>query len=62
MGGVVSHYFGDFHDVISAPLMTVVGIYTFLFFFTLWGYDRLVLSCVQDRNLTAAETDTKKST
>jgi len=62
MGGVVSHYFGDFHDVISAPLMTVVGIYTFLFFFTLWGYDRLVLSCVRDLSSTASEADTKKST
>lgn len=39
IGGMVSHYLGK-----DAPLMAVVAIYTFLFFFVSWGYDGLVLS------------------
>jgi len=39
IGGMVSHYLGK-----DAPLMAVIAIYTFLFFFVSWGYDGLVLS------------------
>ena len=39
LGGTISHYLGK-----DAPLLAVVGIYTFLFFFMSWGYDGLVLS------------------
>lgn len=43
LGGTVSHYLGK-----DAPLLAVVGIYTFLFFFTTWSYDRFVLSVSRD--------------
>jgi MFS family permease len=49
LGGMVSHYFGDSYGI-SAPLMAVVGIYTCLFFFVLWGYDKFILSCVRESN------------
>ncbi len=39
IGGMVSHYLGK-----DAPLMAVIAIYTFLFFFVSWGYDGLVLA------------------
>jgi DHA1 family tetracycline resistance protein-like MFS transporter len=62
LGGVVSHYFGDFDDVISAPLLAIVGIYTFLFFFVLWGYDKLILACVRGPlNHDVSDVDQKKS-
>jgi len=43
VGGIISHYLGK-----DAPLLAVVAIYTFLFFFLSWGYDRLVLSVSRD--------------
>ena len=43
LGGTISHYLGK-----DAPLLAVVGIYTFLFFFMSWGYDGLVLSVSRD--------------
>jgi len=33
LGGMISHYLGK-----DAPLMAVIAIYTFLFFFVSWGY------------------------
>lgn len=43
LGGTISHYLGK-----DAPLLAVVGIYTFLFFFMSWGYDGLVISVSRD--------------
>ena len=45
IGGMVSHYLGK-----DAPLVAVVAIYTFLFFFVSWGYDGLVLSAASSHD------------
>lgn len=60
LGGAVSHYFGD-NNNINAPLMAVVGIYTFLIFFVLWEYDRLILFCVRESHGQTTDLDSKKS-
>lgn len=61
LGGIISYCFGDKHGF-SAPLLAVVGNYTFLFFFVYWGYNRLVLSCVrQSVGQDVEDADTKKS-
>lgn len=60
LGGVISHYFHDYHKI-SAPLVAVVSIYTFLFFFVLWGYDRLVLSCAKGSRSEDTDVELKKS-
>lgn len=51
VGGIISHYLGK-----DAPLLAVVAIYTFLFFYLSWGYDGLVLSVSRDER-----NETKKS-
>ena len=51
MSGIISHYLGK-----DAPLLAVIAIYTFLFFFSSWGYDGLVLSASRDERK-----ETKKS-
>lgn len=61
LGGAVSHYFGEKHGF-SAPLLAVIGSYTFLFFFVYWGYDKLVLSCArQSAEQDLEDANTKKS-
>ena len=39
IGGLISNYVGK-----ESPLLAVIAIYTFLFFFVSWGYNDLVLS------------------
>lgn len=61
LGGIVSHSFGEYYGM-SAPLMVVVGIYVWLFFFVLWGYDRFILSCVRGvPSQCSIESESKKS-
>lgn len=43
LGGVISHYLGK-----DAPLVAVVGVYSFLFAFVSWGYNKHVLSSNKD--------------
>lgn len=63
LGGMVSHSFAEYYGM-SAPLMVVVGIYMWLFFFVLWGYDRFILSCVRgvpSSQCNSIESESKKT-
>ena len=54
LGGMISRYLGN-----DAPLVSVVGVYGFLFAFTSYGYERHVISAASSHSL--AKDTTKKS-